>query len=112
MPATFVTHRTRRGHYYFVLESSKKDILLTSDPFVFKVSCLKAIDAVRAASHNAASYSEGVATNGEYFFVLRGSDHEILARSEFYAAAAWMHVAKECVMHEAHGAVLLETATP
>jgi uncharacterized protein YegP (UPF0339 family) len=109
MPARFTTHRTRRGHYYFVLESSRNDILLTSDPFVFRVSCLNAIDAVRTVSPDPSHYSEGQATNGEYFFVLRGADREILARSEFFTAIAWMHATKECVMQEAPDALLTET---
>lgn len=111
MLASFVTYRTRRGHYYFVLKSSKKDILLTSDPYIFRVSCLKAIDSVRVCSKNANNYSEGIATNGEFFFVLRGHDLEILARSEFFTAMSWMQATKECVMQEASAALLKEAAS-
>ncbi len=112
MAASFITHLTARGRFYFVLESPGGEILLTSEPYNFKIACLKAIHTARSSSALLRNYDRGTATNGQHFFVLRDNEGEILARSEFFAAAGVMEEALATVRREAPKAELIETSDP
>jgi uncharacterized protein len=111
MSAAFITYRNRKGRYFFVLRSSNDEILLSSYTYLYRIACMQAIGKVRQASIHKQNYQEGTATNGEYFFVLREADGELLATSEFFATTAWMQFAKEAVKKEAARALLTETAS-
>lgn len=106
MPARFIIDRTKNGQYYFILESGIQENLLTSEPFVFHISCMHTINSVRIYCENDYNYQDGMATNGEYFFVLRDQDHQILGTSLFYATRSWMLNAIARIKKEAATAII------
>lgn len=112
MAASFITHVTGRGRFYFVLELTGGEILLTSEPYNFRIACLKAIHSARTASLLLKNYDKGMATNGQHFFVLRDADGEILARSEFFADLSEMEEMLAKVRKDAPKAELKETSDP
>lgn len=84
MPASFIIDRASNRQFYFLLQCSIGATLLTSYTFVFRISCFRAIDAVKTACMQDSNFQTGIATNKQYFFVLRGNDEEILGTSQYY----------------------------
>lgn len=100
MTAEFIVKRAANNEFYFVLQLPNGDILLTSNRYLFKVSCLSAVETAKNCSSKHYNYQKGMATSGGHFFVLRGADNEIVCTSEIYQNSFQRDEAMEFVKNE------------
>jgi uncharacterized protein YegP (UPF0339 family) len=108
MPGTIVLKRAANNEFYFVFQSPDGQVLLSSDRYLYKISCLEAVQTARNCSTKQDKLQTGMATNGGQFFVLRGADNEIICTSEIYASSMLRNEAMEFVNHEMANAPLTD----
>lgn len=72
------------GQYYFRLRSINGEIILSSEAYTTKQSCNNGIAAVKANAPFESRYERRKSINGQYYFVLKASNGEIIGTSETY----------------------------
>ncbi|MBD3668373.1 MAG: YegP family protein [Kangiella sp.] len=76
------------NQYYFRLKASNGEIILASEGYTTKSSCQGGIESVRTHSPDEDNYVRKDSTDGQYYFVLRAKNYEIIGRSEMYTTKA------------------------
>lgn len=85
MPARYELKRTDdRKAFYWTLQGNNNEVLLTSETFPAKASAQNGIESARENSRWDHRYDRRTASNGQYYFVLRGANNEVLATGETY----------------------------
>tara|TARA_A100000171_G_scaffold35638_3_gene34219 strand:- start:16095 stop:16433 length:339 start_codon:yes stop_codon:yes gene_type:complete len=76
------------AQYYFRLKASNGETVLASEGYVFKHSCQNGIASVKANAPYDSRYDRRTASNGQYYFVLKASNGEIIGTSEMYTTSS------------------------
>ncbi len=85
MKAKFQIFRsTANSQYYYRLRSANNEIILSGEGYTTKQSCLNGIASVKANAPFDSRYDRRIASNGQYYFVLKAANGEIIGRSELY----------------------------
>lgn len=88
MAGRFVLKRSIT-QYYFVLQSGGNyETLLTSETYKDKSSAQNGIASVKTNSQIDARYEKRTSTKNEPYFVLKGSNGEIIGTSEMYSSTS------------------------
>ena len=79
----FEIKKSNDGEFHFDLKTSNGHVILSSNGYPQKVSC---IDTIRSIKKNAQDDSrfDKVSNNGKYYFNIKSSNGKIIGRSEFY----------------------------
>lgn len=88
MPGAFELKQTNNGQFMFNLKAGNGEIILTSQAYKTKAGAEEGIAAVRANAPLDARYERRKATDGEYYFVLKAENDQVIGRSELYASAS------------------------
>lgn len=72
--------------YQFNLKAGNGEIILTSEGYVQKASCLKGIESVKVNSQEDSRYDRRVAKNEKDYFVLKARNGEIIGKSQLYSS--------------------------
>lgn len=76
------------SQYYFNLKAGNGEIILGSEGYTSKQSCLTGIASVKVNSSNDSSYSKLQAKNGQHYFNLKASNGQIIGKSELYSTSS------------------------
>ena len=82
-----VTQRTN-GDFQFSLKAGNGQIILSSQGYAAKPSCLNGIESVRKNSQDDARFDQKVSSNGKPFFNLTATNGQIIGNSEMYESEA------------------------
>ncbi|HTP02072.1 MAG TPA: YegP family protein [Anaerolineales bacterium] len=70
--------------YYFALIADNNEIILDSERYVQKQGALNGVEAVKKNAQNEARYDRRDGQNGQFYFVLKAANGEVIGRSEQY----------------------------
>lgn len=104
----FEVKTDKAGEYRFNLLASNGQVILSSEGYVRKESCLKGIESVRRHSTEDRFFERTIAANGQYHFNLKAANGEIIGTSQMYADLQGMENGIASVRYHAPDAVLLE----
>ena len=82
-----VTQRTN-GDFQFSLKAGNGQIILSSQGYAAKPSCLNGIESVRKNSQDDSRFDRKVSSNGKPFFNLTATNGQIIGNSEMYESEA------------------------
>ncbi|UWX59983.1 YegP family protein [Chryseobacterium oranimense] len=88
----FVITKRVNSEYQFNLKAGNGEIILTSEGYVQKASCLKGIESVKINSQEDLRYDRRFAKNGKDYFVLKARNGEIIGKSQYYSSKSSMEV--------------------
>ena len=86
----FVIQRSKNQKYYFNLKAVNGEIILTSEMYEAKSGCLNGIESVKINASHDHRYDRRQAQNGQFYFVLKAANGEIIGNSEMYVARSGM----------------------
>ncbi len=84
----FVISTRKNGEFQFVLKAGNGEVILTSEGYTAKASCLNGIESVKKNSTDDNRYDRKEAKNGKHFFNLKAGNGQIIGSSEMYESAA------------------------
>lgn len=96
----------KNGQYYFRLKASNGETILASEGYKSKSARQKGIRSVRANAPNEARYVQKTAKNGQFYFVLRAANHQVIGASEMYTTEQNRQNGIEAVMSDAPTAAI------
>lgn len=104
----FVITKRVNNEYQFNLKAGNGEIVLTSEGYVQKASCLKGIESVRINSQEDTRYDRRVAKNDKDYFVLKARNGEIIGKSQYYSSKPSMEVGISSVKKNAPTAEIVD----
>lgn len=88
MAGKFVVDKRSNGEFQFNLKAGNGLVILTSEGYAAKASCLNGVDSVRKNSQDDARYERKTASNGKPFFNLTATNGQVIGSSQMYADEA------------------------
>lgn len=80
----FYIKKATNGLFYFTLAAKNGETILTGETYSTKQGCKNGIESVVSNSPYEFNYRKHLATNGQYYFTLVASNHEVIGTSEMY----------------------------
>jgi len=90
MTARYELKPTSDNQYLWNLKAPNHEVILTSERYTTKAGAKNGIESCRKNSPIDSRYDRRKATNGQYYFVLKAANGEIIGRSELYVASSGM----------------------
>ena len=84
----FVVTQRANGDFQFNLKAGNGQVILSSQGYAAKPSCLNGIESVRKNSQDDARFERKVSSNGKPFFNLNATNGQIIGSSEMYESEA------------------------
>ena len=81
----FVITTRKNGEYQFNLKATNGQVILTSEGYKTKASCLNGVESVKKNSQDDKRSDKKVASNGKPFFNLMATNGQIIGSSQMYA---------------------------
>ena len=100
----FVISVRKNGEYQFNLKAGNGEVILTSEGYKAKKSCLNGIESVKKNSQLEARFDLKTAKNGKLYFNLKASNGQIIGTSEMYNEESGRKNGLSSVMKNAPGA--------
>ena len=110
MTGTFVISKGRDQKFYFVLKAGNNEVILQSMGHPDKAACSTAIGWVQDSARSPSNFEASPTKNGEFAFVLRASNKQVVGRSETYKTEASCKQGIESVVRHAKDAKIVEQA--
>ena len=98
----------KNGEFQFNLKASNGQVILTSQGYKAKTSCLNGVESVRKNAADEKRFETKVAANGKPFFNLIATNGQIIASSQMYASAINMKKGIASVMKSAPEASVVD----
>jgi len=76
------------GEFQFNLKAANGQVVLTSEGYTAKASCLNGIESVRKNSQDESKYEIKEAKNGKPYFNLMAGNGQVIGSSQMYASLA------------------------
>jgi uncharacterized protein len=83
-PPRFETFQGKNGRFYFRLVAGNSQIVLQSQAYARKQNAQKGADAVLRHGADEQRFEHRVARNGQFYFVVKSTNGEIIGASETY----------------------------
>lgn len=96
----------KNGEFQFNLKAGNGEIILSSEGYTAKASCLNGIESVRKNAPDDNRYERKEAKNGKFFFNLKAANGQIIGTSEMYETAAGRDKGIESVKRNAPDATV------
>lgn len=84
----FVLTTRKNGEFQFNLKASNGQVILASQGYAAKSSCLNGIESVRKNSADDEKFERKESANGKYFFNLKATNGQVIGSSEMYESKA------------------------
>lgn len=84
----FVISTRKNGEFQFNLKAGNGEVILASEGYSAKASCLNGIESVRKNASDDNRYEKKEAKNGKFFFNLKAGNGQVIGTSELYESAA------------------------
>jgi uncharacterized protein YegP (UPF0339 family) len=79
---------TSAGKWMFNLKAGNHQVILTSQSYDAGQGAMDGIESVRKNGASTASFEKKVASSGDFFFVLKSSNGQVIGTSEMYKSEA------------------------
>jgi len=80
----FVISKRKNGEFQFNLVAGNGEIVLTSEGYASKPSCMNGVKSVMKNAADVKRFESKVAKNGKFHFNLKASNGQIIGSSEMY----------------------------
>ena len=78
--------KTRKnGEFQFNLKATNGQVILTSEGYKTKASCLNGVESVKKNSQDEKRFEKKVASNGKPYFNLMAANGQVIGSSQMYA---------------------------
>ena len=104
----FVVTVRKDGAFQFNLLATNGQVILTSQGYASKASCLNGIESVKKNAQNEAQFDKKVAKNGKPYFNLMATNGQVIGASQMYASERTMLAGIASVMRNAPDAPVVE----
>ena len=104
----FVVTVRKNGEFQFNLKATNGQVILTSEGYTKKESCLNGIESVRKNGPIEERYEVKVAKNDKPFFNLKASNGQVIGSSQMYASERTMKQGIASVMRNAPDSPVVE----
>ena len=104
----FVVTVRKNGEFQFNLKATNGQVILTSEGYTKKESCLNGIESVRKNGPVAERYEVKVAKNGKPFFNLKATNGQVIGSSQMYASETTLKAGIASVAKNAPDAPVVE----
>jgi uncharacterized protein YegP (UPF0339 family) len=84
--ARFDMFRGENDEYYFNLEAANGEIVLSSEGYTSKSGAMNGMESVRENGGDLEQYEVREAEDGQFYFVLKAKNHEIIGMGELYVS--------------------------
>ncbi|WP_312746707.1 YegP family protein [Sphingobacterium multivorum] len=84
----FVVSKRFNGTYQFNLKAGNGQIILSSEGYTQKSSCLRGIESVIRNSKIDDNFERRTSTNGKFYFNLKAEHGQIIGTSELYESSS------------------------
>ena len=88
MAGKFVVSKRSNGEFQFNLKAGNGQVILSSEGYKAKPSCLDGIASVRKNSQDDKRFSKQTASNGKFYFNLTATNGQVIGTSQMYADEA------------------------
>ena len=102
----FVVSSRKNGEFQFVLKAGNGQVILASQGYEAKPSCMNGIESVRKNSLEDKRFERKESSNGKNFFNLTASNGQIIGTSEMYESEAACENGIESVKKNAPDAIV------
>lgn len=85
--AKYQIFKAKDGNFYFRLRADNGQIILASQGYVNKQNAILGIKSVQIHCKYDIYYDRKNAQNGQYYFVLKSANHQVIGVSEMYVSA-------------------------
>ena len=79
----YIIKKATNGQYFWVLNASNGQVLITSETYTTKESCKGGITSSKISVYDS-NFVRKIATNGQYFFNQIANNYQVLGTSETY----------------------------
>ena len=104
----FVVTVRKDGDFQFNLLATNVQVILTSQGYASKASCLNGIESVKKNAQNEAQFDKKVAKNGKPYFNLMATNGQVIGASQMYASERTMLAGIASVLRNAPDAPVVE----
>lgn len=80
----FVVKKSSNGEFRFNLQAGNGKVILTSEGYKAKPSCMNGIASVKKNSTDDARYERKDAKNGKFYFNLKSTNGQVVGTSQMY----------------------------
>jgi uncharacterized protein YegP (UPF0339 family) len=87
MAAKFVLKQSGKGKFRFALKAPNGQVILTSETYASKDGAMNGIKSVRQNAGKDKNFEVRKGKSGQFYFVLKASNGEVIGQSDMYAAA-------------------------
>jgi len=84
----FVISLRKNGEFQFNLNAGNGQVILSSEGYAAKASCLNGIESVRTNAAVEGRFESKDSTNGKFYFNLKASNGQVVGSSQMYENAA------------------------
>ncbi len=84
----FVISLRKNGDFQFNLKAGNGQVILSSEGYAAKASCLNGIESVRTNAAVEGRFESKDSTNGKFYFNLKASNGQVVGSSQMYENAA------------------------
>ena len=84
----FVISKRKNGEFQFNLLAGNGQVILTSEGYASKPSCMNGVKSVMKNAAEAKRFEPKVAKNGKFHFNLKASNGQVIGKSELYESQA------------------------
>ena len=81
----FVITTRKNGEFQFNLKATNGQVILTSEGYKTKASCLNGIESVKKNSQVEKRFEVKMSSNDKPYFTLKATNGEIIGKSQMYA---------------------------
>lgn len=106
MAGKFELSKRGNGEFQFNLKAGNSLVILTSEGYTAKASCLNGIESVRKHATAESNFDRLDSRDGRAYFTLKASNGQIIGQSQMYADSGGRDNGIRSVMENAPGATL------
>ena len=88
MAGKFVISKRSNGEFQFNLKAANGQVILTSEGYKAKPSCLDGVASVKKNSQDDMRFSKQAASNGKFYFNLTATNGQTIGTSQMYVDEA------------------------
>ena len=104
----FVITTRKNGEFQFNLKATNGQVILTSEGYKTKASCLNGVESVKKNSQVEKRFEVKMSSNNKPYFTLKATNGEIIGKSQMYANEVNMKNGIASVMKNAPEAPIVD----
>jgi len=108
MAGKFVVSKGKDGQDYFKLKAGNGEVILSSEGYKSRKSCLNGIESVRKNSADENRFEVRTAKDGRAYFVLKAVNGQEIGRSQMYKSDSGCRNGMKSVANNAADAAVVE----